>query len=72
MLVKNGDAVQLRDGTHVLVTDAADQDPDAYRWYAADGVTVNAEMPVETIFVGVTPSGKTVVSDMSEVVTVFN
>lgn len=83
MIVKSGQTVVLRDGRTVLVTDAADQDPDAYRWYgsnAQDEVVVKAEMPVETIFVGILmdtrPRGwnkeepKFVVSDMSEVVSI--
>lgn len=71
MIVKNGDNVKLRDGRLVLVTDAASQNLDDYRWYASDDITINAELPVETIFVG-TSNGKTIVSDMSEVVSVLS
>lgn len=71
MIVEVGDNVKLRDGRLVLVTAAASQDPDDYRWYAEDGETINAELPVETIFIG-SCNGKSVVSDMSEVVSILN
>lgn len=61
--VKKGDVVAMRDGRCIQVTEAADQDPDAYRWYSyrlgrrEDGTVfdeeyVAAELPVETIFMG--------------------
>lgn len=87
MLVKSGEIATLRDGRKVFVTDAADQDPDAYRLYDKDHYEntgefkINAEMPVETIFVGVlwddrpygwSKDSTVVVSDMSEVVSTFS
>lgn len=87
MQVKCGDMVKLRDGRIVSVEDAADQDPDAYRTYreSADGsLELVSELPVETIFVGrqvlsnkvgplaVRTLGATVVSDMSEVISILN
>jgi hypothetical protein len=87
MQVKAGDLVRLRDGRTVYVTDAADPDPDAYRVYSIDAYTedgslvVKGELPVETIFVGQLYDPKprgwskgepvTVVSDMSEVVSII-
>ena len=86
MQVKRGDVVRLRDGRLVVVEDAADQDPDAYRlydevYYERTGkFKVNDEMPVETIFMGdevkwlgpnfLSSTGRYVVSDMSEVVSI--
>ncbi len=87
MIVKAGQYATLRDGRVVFVTDVAEQDPDAYRYYnEADydetgEFNVVSEMPVENIFVGVLFDGRirgwskdasavTVVSDMSEVVSV--
>lgn len=63
MRVKSGDVVKLRDGRTVFVTDAADSDPDAYRWYSyrlgrdEDGNPIEEEyvadeLPMESIFVG--------------------
>lgn len=78
MQVRVGDTVRMRDGRIVHVTDAADQDPDAYRVYdehtykTTGEWKVNAEMPMETIFMGNTPSGGRVVSDMSEVVAILD
>lgn len=57
-----GDTVTLRDGRIVYVTDAADQVPEAYP----------DNLPVETIFVGMTAGGRSVVSDMSEIVSILN
>ena len=71
MIVKNGDNVKMRDGRLVLVTNAASQDPLDYQWWSQDEKTLNAELPVETIFVGVC-GNSTVVSDMSEVVSVLS
>jgi hypothetical protein len=62
--VKRGDVVQVRgERDLILVTDAADQDPDAYRTYSFilgrdetgqvfEQEFVSSEMPVETIFMG--------------------
>lgn len=62
--VKKGDIVQVRGYKDlILVTNAADQDPEAYRWYsfklgrdengvAFDEEYVADELPVETIFMG--------------------
>lgn len=87
MLVRCGDTVKLRDGRIVEVTDAADNDPEAYRTYreGPDGEPVLvSELPVETIFVGrqkltnkvgplvVKTYGPTVVSDMCEVVSILS
>ena len=91
MRVNKGDVVKLRDGRTVFVTDAADSDPDAYRWYSyrlgrdeegnpIEQEYVAAEMPMESIFVGqLVEAGlvvnldenATVVSDMSEVVSIL-
>lgn len=65
MQVVAGDTVEMRDGRVVYVTDAASQNPRAYV------LTGEQEVPVETIFIGVTATGRTVVSDMSEVVSVL-
>lgn len=87
MQVRCGDTVKLRDGRTIDVTDAADSNPESYRWYreSADGTPViAAELPPETILVGtevihtsvgplsVRLRGGTVVSDMSEVVSIIN
>jgi len=91
MQVRNGDLVVLRDKRIVLVTDAADSHPDAWRTYdkyayeARGEWVVNSEMPAETIFVGkqvffgegnggtdAMTTGGTVVSDMSEVVSIID
>lgn len=78
MQVKSGDRVKLRDGRIVDVTDAADAHPDAWRTYDRHAYetrgewVVTSEMPPETIFVGRTENGGTVVSDMSEVVSILN
>lgn len=64
MQVKKGDIVQVRGQRDlILVTDAADQDPEAYRWYSYklgrdengnvfEEEYIAAEMPAETIFMG--------------------
>ena len=86
MIVKENDIVAMKDGRCIYVTDASDQDPDAYRWYDEGGSIINAELPVETIFMGyqVHPEfltdpnfgepgyePKIIVSDMSEVVSII-
>lgn len=63
MRVKKGDVAVLRDGRTVFVTDAADSDPEAYRWYsyrigrdeegnAFEQEYVADELAMESIFVG--------------------
>lgn len=86
MIVKENDIVAMRDGRCIYVTQASDQDPDAYRWYDEGGSIINAELPVETIFMGyqVHPEllmdpnlgepgyePKIIVSDMSEVLSII-
>lgn len=79
MQVKCGDLVKMRDGRHVYVNDAADQDLDAYRYYdetyyeRTGQFRIKSEMPVETIFVGYVKGdpNSVVVSDMSEVVSIL-
>lgn len=76
MRVSNGDTVLMRDGRTVYVTDAADPgDPEGvYQWIGRNeertALIVKDEMPAETIFVGEC-NGRTVVSDMSEVVSIL-
>ena len=91
MQVRVGDRVRMRDGRVVDVTDAADQDADAWRTYSVKGIFndgewdaeeyISSESPAETIFVGTevryaekgeAKGGGTVVSDMSEVVSILN
>jgi len=82
MQVRVGDRVRMRDGRVVDVTDAADQDADAWRTYSVKGIFndgewdaeeyISSESPAETIFVGTDANGGTVVSDMSEVVSILN
>lgn len=83
MQVKVGDTVKMRDGRVVLVTDAADSHPDAWRtysyqdWVESGVATITSEVRPETIFVGSLVDARTrgwskrgpvtVVSDMSEV-----
>lgn len=78
MQARAGDRVKLRDGRVVSVTDAADAHPDAWRTYSRadwerDGTeTITSTITPETIFVGTeVPNGATVVSDMSEIVSVL-
>ena len=78
MDIKRGDIVTLRDGRVVYVTDAADQDPDAWRlydwpYYQRTGKfrIVHEDKP-ETILIGTLRSnGRTVVTDFSEVVAAY-
>jgi hypothetical protein len=87
--VRKGDVAEMRDGRTILVTDAADQHPDAYRVYSykvgrrEDGTVFDeeyivSEMPKETIFMGhpvgaglAADTDVTIVSDMSEVVSIL-
>lgn len=87
MQVFENQIVEMRDGRIVHVTNAADQSVDAYRVYdeytyqTTGEWKVNAEMPAETIFMGdlltcskkgeLWSTGRTVVSDMSEVVSIL-
>lgn len=80
---ERGQIVKMRSGDLVRVDQVASQILDDYRWYAEDGQTINAELPVETIFIGtavrlnvapphnVAQERGTVVSDFSEIVSVI-
>lgn len=80
MQVRNGDIVELRDGRIVVVTDAADpgepvgeyQTISRTAWLEQGIEVVTSSMPAETIFVGQGQNGGTVVSDMSEVVSILS
>lgn len=58
MHVKEGQVVALRDGRCIYVTNATDQDPEAYAVYSIDAYAENGsyiikeQLPVETIFMG--------------------
>lgn len=69
MQVRCGDIVKMRDGRVVSVTDAAYEEPELYILSDEDEII---EFNPETVFVGETPTGRTVVSDMSEVVCILN
>jgi hypothetical protein len=77
MQVRIGDVVKMRDGRVVDVTDAPEDITSPFEWiskadYERGVETVTATMPAETIFIGKTKRGNTVVSDMSEVVSILS
>lgn len=62
--VTTGALVMLHNGKVVEVTDAASQD-------LGDYYNESGSLPRETIFIGTTSAGKTIVSDMSEIVSII-
>lgn len=73
--VSVGDTVSLRDGSYAVVTDVPDPGPyetvDRQAWFVEGREVVTSSMPAETIFVGYDQNThKTVVSDMSEIVSI--
>ncbi len=77
--VSNGDRVEMRDRTVFTVTDIADPGTPEGEYQTISRVdwedgkeTVTSSMPAETICVGKTDKGQTVVTDLSEIVRVLN
>ena len=70
MQVRVGDRVRMQDGSIVNVTDAAFNDPREYILEDPDAEKIMT-FPPETIFIGKTDGGRTVVSDSSLVVSIL-
>ncbi len=69
------DKVILRDGREMTLTDVPEQGPyetiDRTAYFEEGKMIVTSSMPAETIVVGTTAGGKTIVTDMSEIVGVL-